>query len=37
VAHPASEAPPAELTNGLVAATRTTFEEPYPDDPTPAG
>jgi NAD(P)-dependent dehydrogenase (short-subunit alcohol dehydrogenase family) len=37
VAHPTTEAPPVELTNGLVAATRTTFEEPYPDDPTPAG
>ncbi len=37
VAHPATEAPPVELTNGLVAATRTAFEEPYPDDPVPAG
>ena len=28
-------APPQ--TNGLVAATRTAFEEPYPDDPEAAG
>jgi len=33
VAHPASQPPPVELTNGLVAATETSFVEPYPDDP----
>ena len=37
VAHPMTTPPPVELTNGLVAATETTFEEPYPDDPAPAG
>ena len=37
VAHPMTAAPPLELTNGLVAATPTTFVEPYPDDPAAAG
>ncbi len=37
VAHPMTVAPPLELTNGLVAATPTTFVEPYPDDPAAAG
>ena len=36
VAHPVTVAPPVELTNGLVAATQTAFDEPYPDDPAPA-
>jgi hypothetical protein len=35
VPHPTTTAPPTELTNGLVAATPTAFEEPYPDDPAP--
>ena len=33
VAHPMTTPPPVELTNGLVATSQTTFEEPYPDDP----
>ncbi len=37
VAHPMTVAPPLEMTNGLVAATSTTFVEPYPDDPARAG
>jgi NAD(P)-dependent dehydrogenase (short-subunit alcohol dehydrogenase family) len=37
VAHPTTTPPPVELTNGLVAATQTSFEEPYPDDPAPVG
>ena len=37
VAHPVTEAPPVELTNGLVAATQSAFVEPYPDDAAPAG
>ncbi len=32
IAHPATEPPPVELHNGLVAATESYFEEPYPDD-----
>jgi hypothetical protein len=35
VAHPATEAPPVELYDGLVAATESYFEEPYADDPKP--
>jgi citronellol/citronellal dehydrogenase len=35
VRHPATHAPPVELYDGLVAATQTTFVEPYPDDPAP--
>jgi citronellol/citronellal dehydrogenase len=31
IARPAAEAPPVELHNGLVAATASYFEEPYPD------
>ena len=37
VAHPMTTPPPVELTNGLVATSQTTFEEPYPDDPPPGG
>jgi NAD(P)-dependent dehydrogenase (short-subunit alcohol dehydrogenase family) len=32
IAKPVTEAPPVELYNGLVAATESYFEEPYPDD-----
>jgi citronellol/citronellal dehydrogenase len=35
VPRPATEAPPVELLDGLVAATETAFVEPYPDDPSP--
>jgi citronellol/citronellal dehydrogenase len=31
IARPATEAPPVELHNGLVAGTESYFEEPYPD------
>jgi len=37
VAHPMTTPPPVELTNGLVATSQTTFEEPYPDDPPRGG
>jgi citronellol/citronellal dehydrogenase len=36
VPHPAAQAPPIELHDGLVAASETAFVEPYPDDPSPA-
>jgi NAD(P)-dependent dehydrogenase (short-subunit alcohol dehydrogenase family) len=36
VPHPAAQAPPVELHDGLVAASETAFVEPYPDDPSPA-
>ena len=36
VRHPATEAPPVELLDGVVEATRSAFVEPYPDDPPPA-
>jgi citronellol/citronellal dehydrogenase len=32
VAHPATEAPPVGLANGVVIATGSAFAEPYPDD-----
>jgi NAD(P)-dependent dehydrogenase (short-subunit alcohol dehydrogenase family) len=35
IAHPATEAPPVELYDGLVAGTESYFEEPYADDPEP--
>jgi hypothetical protein len=35
VPHPATQAPPIELHDGLVAVTETAFVEPYPEDPAP--
>jgi citronellol/citronellal dehydrogenase len=35
IAQPVTEAPPVELYDGLVTATESYFEEPYPDDPKP--
>jgi citronellol/citronellal dehydrogenase len=37
VGRPATDAPPVQLYDGLVAATPTAFVEPYPDDPATVG
>jgi NAD(P)-dependent dehydrogenase (short-subunit alcohol dehydrogenase family) len=37
IAHPATDAPPTELFDGLVPQTESYFEEPYPDDDGPRG